>query len=155
MSAEASGWVWRHSPYSGNTMLVYLAIADVVNDRNDHELWMKVESLAAKARCGMTATRDALARLVEDGHLIVVDPGGGRGRARCYRFTFGGCGEPPNNAPQSGGNVPGKPTGSPKETHRIPAAVSTTKTTTQELKAARNPKAVENLRSSLREGTVR
>jgi hypothetical protein len=37
VSAEATGQVWRSSPYRGAMLLIQLAIADVVNDAHDGE----------------------------------------------------------------------------------------------------------------------
>jgi hypothetical protein len=94
LSAEATGWVWRHSPFHASSLLVHLAIADVVNDANGNELWMTVEALAAKARVGRSSTVTALTSLVDGGFLEVTERGGGRGRATRYTFIM----RPPENA---------------------------------------------------------
>lgn len=88
MSAEATGWVWKHSPLSGAQLLVHLAIADVVNDAHEHMFWMTTSKLAEKARVGRSATVTALRELVENGYLAVVESGGGRGRGTTFRFIF-------------------------------------------------------------------
>lgn len=86
MSAEALGWVYRHSPYKGATFAVHLAIADSVNDQADHEFWMRQGKLATKARCGRPAVNKAIATLLDDGHLELVEAG--QGGANRYRFLM-------------------------------------------------------------------
>ena len=51
MSAEATGWVWRHSPWKGEhaKFLLHLAVADVVNDAHGNEFWMSQANLAEKS----------------------------------------------------------------------------------------------------------
>lgn len=86
MSGNAYGWVWDHSPYKGATLLVHLAIGDVVNDMHDYEFWMTVGKVGTKARLGRNAVIGALATLVADGYLEVLAEGGGRGNPTRYRF---------------------------------------------------------------------
>lgn len=89
MSAEATGWVWRHSPYTLSVaFVVHLAIADVVNDQNGNEFWMLVPNLAEKARAGKSQTSAALADMVRRGLLEVLERGGGRGHPTRYRFLM-------------------------------------------------------------------
>jgi hypothetical protein len=86
MSAEAVGWVFRHSPYSGLKFAVHLAIADSVNDQHDQELWMSQSRLASKARCSRPRANEALVELVDDGYLVLLEEH--VGRANRYRFVF-------------------------------------------------------------------
>jgi hypothetical protein len=86
MSAEASGYVYRHSPYQGITLLVHLAVADSVNDQHGNEFWMAQGKLAEKARCSRKAANEALATLLADGFLEVVQQS--LGRPSRYRFLF-------------------------------------------------------------------
>lgn len=88
MSAEAVGWVYRHSPYSGVALLVHLAIADTVNDQHNNELWMAQATLARKVRAGRPAVNSALAKLLADGFLVLVTTGATKGKPNCYRFVF-------------------------------------------------------------------
>lgn len=90
MSAEATGWVWRHSPYRGAELLVHLAIADVVNDAHDNELWMSTAALAHKARVSRSTVTAALAQMVAAGFLRVLEAGGDHRRPTRYRFSTGG-----------------------------------------------------------------
>ena len=86
MSAEATGWVWRRSPYRGITLVVHLAIADSVNDQNEHEMWMRQGVLAQKCRTRRATIGTALAQLVDDGYLeLLVEGTGGANR---YRFLM-------------------------------------------------------------------
>ncbi len=87
MSADATGWVYRHSPYTGVTFAVHLAIADSVNDQNGNELWMKKAKLSEKARVSTGSTKTAMALLVEDGFLELMEESHGRNPSR-YRFLF-------------------------------------------------------------------
>jgi hypothetical protein len=87
MSAEATGWVWRHAPYRGATLLVALAVADVVNDVHGNEFWMAVPRLAEKSRVSLSSAKEALARLVADGILEVVEAGGATRTPTRYRWT--------------------------------------------------------------------
>lgn len=86
MSAEATGWVFRHSPYVGTTFVVHLSIADVVNDVNDYELWASQTTLAIKARTTRKTANTALATLIEDGFLALIEEA--HGRPNRYRFLM-------------------------------------------------------------------
>jgi hypothetical protein len=88
MSAEATGYVYRFCPYRGTTFQVHHAVADSVNDQNDNKFWMRQGPLARKARCGREAANEALATLVTDGFIELLQQGGGRGRPSLYRFLF-------------------------------------------------------------------
>lgn len=159
VSVEAMSWVFKRSPYpAGAQLVVHLAIADVVNDANDNEFWMTTASLAEKARTSRSTVVATLKDLVDRELLEVLEAGGGRGRATRFRFLMPPdtpLWTSPETAQDPGSNGGEKLRDLGKETARSAAAIRTTQQPTQELKAARNPKAVENLRSSLREGTVR
>ena len=86
MSAEASGWVWRRSPYKGVAFAIHLAIADSVNDQNDYELWMRQAVIATKARTRRATVNETLAKLIADGYLELVAEG--TGGANRYRFLM-------------------------------------------------------------------
>jgi biotin operon repressor len=88
MSAEATGWVFRHSPFKGATFAVHFTIADSVNDQHDNEFWMSQSKLAIKARCSRDTVNVALAALIEDGFLELVEEGTGRSHANRYRFLY-------------------------------------------------------------------
>lgn len=86
MSVDAIAWVWKHSPYTGDTLLTHLAIADVVNDAHGNEFWMNPINLADKARCSERTARTALRKMLDDELLVVLERGGGRGKFT--RFVF-------------------------------------------------------------------
>lgn len=86
MSAEATGWVFRYSPYQGVTFAVHLAIADSVNDQNANEFWMSVQNLAMKARCERKTASRAVGQMVGDGFLRVLQER--VGQTTRYRFLF-------------------------------------------------------------------
>lgn len=86
MSADASGWTIRHSPFTGAAYTAHLMIADTVNDANGNEFWMSVSALAEKGRMTRGTAGKALAQLVDEGFvtLLVERPGG----TNLYRFEF-------------------------------------------------------------------
>ena len=60
MSAEATGWVYRFSPFAGATFWVHQAIADSVNDQHENLFWMGQGRLARKARVSRRSAQRAL-----------------------------------------------------------------------------------------------
>ena len=86
MSAEATGWVYRHSPFKGVTLLTHLAIADSVNDQHHNEFFMAVGNLAKKTRVSRRATQDALRTLEARGFLTRLSEA--KGEVYRYRFEF-------------------------------------------------------------------
>lgn len=89
MSAEATGWVWKHSPYRSDPrkMLIHLAVADVVNDTHGNQFWMSNEALAAKVGSSRTYVNTVLAEMVEAGLLRVVYAE--HGRTVIYEMVMG------------------------------------------------------------------
>lgn len=89
VSAEAVGWVYRRSPYTGGTFSVHLAIADTASDVHGYELWMALGKLARKARVSRPTCQKAVEQMVADGLLTVVtQSNGGRGRPSRYRLEL-------------------------------------------------------------------
>lgn len=90
MSAEAVGYVFRHSPYTGAAFQVHLAIADSVNDQHANELWMATGTIAKKARIARQTASEALAEIVAGGGLEVVEDHrrDRAGKPSRYRFRF-------------------------------------------------------------------
>lgn len=91
MSAEATGWVWRHSPWKGQhaKLLIHLAVADVVNDAHGNEFWMAYASLAEKVGCGTRVVASWFAESLERGLVELVEDNSRRGRANRYRLLLG------------------------------------------------------------------
>jgi hypothetical protein len=87
MSAEATGWVWKHSPYEGAQLLVHLAIADVVNDIHENEFWMSTATLAAKAKVSRSTVTATLRDMSDRGLLVLLQAGGASRKPSRYRFT--------------------------------------------------------------------
>ena len=98
MSAEATGWTWKHSPYRGAELLVHLAIADVVNDVNGNEFWMSTANLAEKAKVSRSTVTATLRDLVAEGLLEVLEAGGQQRRPTRYRFLFASAESGPASA---------------------------------------------------------
>lgn len=89
VSAEAVGWVYKFSPYTGATFSIHLAIADSANDQHGMELWMALGKLGRKARVSRSTTSEIVAQMVEDGLLELVEQSkGGRHRPSRYRFLM-------------------------------------------------------------------
>lgn len=103
LSAEATAWVWRHSPWRGqhHKFVLHLAVADVVNDVHDNLFWMAQSNLAEKAGVSRESACRWLGEAVDSGLLEVVRNGSESGKPNCYRFVMptGGC------DPQSQGGV--------------------------------------------------
>ncbi len=120
MSAEAAGWVYRHSPYEGATFAVHCAVADTANDQYGHEIFFAVATLAAKARCSPSTVKIALRKLVDDGFLESLDePGKARAQGRPNRFRFVFVDEAPVVFETRGGSRP-RPT--PVADHDLPGS---------------------------------
>jgi hypothetical protein len=90
MSAEAMGFVYRHSPYTGVIFAVHLAVADSVNDQNGNQFWMSTQKLATKARTTRQSVSHALSSLVDDGWLLEISRKDGW--TVRYSFCFVECG---------------------------------------------------------------
>jgi len=96
VSAEASGWAWKNSPYSGTGMVLHLAVADVVNDAHGNEFWMTQTNLAKKARCTRQTANEWLGQAVDDGLLEVVEDNRTAGKPSKFRLLMpveGGVGK--------------------------------------------------------------
>ena len=87
MSAEAVGYVYRHSPYSGATFAVHLAIADTVSDQNNNKFWMSTNNLATKTRTSRRTVQKAIDQLCEDLFIIETQPAN-QHRPAIYLFVF-------------------------------------------------------------------
>jgi hypothetical protein len=88
VSAEATGWVFRHSPYKGAGFVIHLAIADSVNDQNDNEFWMSQARLCEKARTSHATTERAVRALRDDGFLTLLEDNATAGKPCRYRFEM-------------------------------------------------------------------
>ena len=72
MSGKAVGYVYEKSPYTGATLAVHLAIADVVNDLHGNRFWMSTDKVAAKTRTSRRTVQTAIDTLVNDGFLVLA-----------------------------------------------------------------------------------
>lgn len=90
MSVREVDWVFRNSPYTLGARLVHLALADVANDANGHELWMHQAAIAGKARLSVSQVGRILAKMTADGYLELVEQGVGRGNPSRYRLILKG-----------------------------------------------------------------
>lgn len=87
MSAEATGWVWQHSPFTGERLCVHLAIGDIVNAAHNYELWMSTGNLAEMAKCSRSTVVSTLRELVDRGMLELVRSGKDERKPSVYRFA--------------------------------------------------------------------
>lgn len=88
MSSEAIGWVFRCSPYKGARLAIHLAIADSVNDLHDYEMFARQSWIAAKARVGRQVVNDALAEMVADGLLVLLEDNAAARKPNRYRLLM-------------------------------------------------------------------
>ena len=88
MAAEASGWVYRCSPYKGIAFAIHLALADSANDQFNYELWARQEWIAEKARTTRPTVNTTLATMVEDGLLEILEESTGRRGPNRYRVVM-------------------------------------------------------------------
>lgn len=79
-------WVWDHSPYSGASLLMHLALADWAND--DGECWPNQPQIAAKMRSSIETVRRLTRKMEEDGWLVIVEPSPGKGRSHRYQLAL-------------------------------------------------------------------
>lgn len=70
MSVEVLTTVWKFAPYSGNTLLTLLALADWSNDEG--QSWPSVETLAKKSRQSERNCRYSIRKLETDGYVSVL-----------------------------------------------------------------------------------
>lgn len=92
MSADAVGWVFRHSPMRGAAFAVHIAIADSVSDTHGNLFWMASANLATKARVSRETASRAIADLADQGLIEPVDGDAHTrrtaGRPARWRFLF-------------------------------------------------------------------
>jgi hypothetical protein len=88
VSAEATGYVWKNSPYRGVGFSLHLAMADVVNDAHGFEFWMAQKSLADKARTTRQTANSWISEAIEDGFISLLTDNSKSGRASCFRFEM-------------------------------------------------------------------
>lgn len=89
MSAEAVGWVFKHSPYKGTALLVHLALADAVNDLHDNEIWATQTTVGIKSRTSRETASRIMGGMVRDGCLVLLEDNARTGKPNRYRFMFG------------------------------------------------------------------
>lgn len=88
MSAEATGWVWKHSPYTGARLAIHLAVADVVNDAHGNEFWMSQAGLAEKARTSRKSVCEWFGDAIDRGLVECVRDNSAAGKPNCYRLLM-------------------------------------------------------------------
>ena len=88
MSIRIMTWVWQHSPYSGERLLLHLALADFANDEG--VCFPSHSTLAKKARCSNGWVSQTIKQMIADALIEIVEPAGqGRGKVGRYRLLKG------------------------------------------------------------------
>jgi hypothetical protein len=88
MSIRLMTWVWANSPYSGERLLLHLALADFANDEG--ECFPSHGTLAKKARCSQGWVSQTIKQMIKDSLIEIVEPAGqGRGKVGRYRLLKG------------------------------------------------------------------
>jgi len=88
LSIRIMTWVWQHSPYSGERLLLHLALADFAND--DGVCFPSHSTLAKKARCSNGWVSQTIKQMISDRLIEVVELAGqGRGKVGKYRLLKG------------------------------------------------------------------
>lgn len=88
MSIKVMTWVWANSPYSGERLLLHLALADFANDEGI--CFPSHSTLAKKARCSTGWVAQTIKQMQKDALIEIVEPAGmGRGKVGRYRLTKG------------------------------------------------------------------
>lgn len=89
MSIKWMTWVWQSSPYSGERLLLHLALADYANDEGI--CFPSHHTLARKARCSTSWVSQTMRQMIKDDMIEVIErAGNGRGKVGRYRLTKGG-----------------------------------------------------------------
>jgi len=91
MSAEAVGWVYKHSPYTGVNFAVHLALADSANDLYDYEIWARQQWVADKARTSRSGVNRFVKEAIEDGFVALLEDNSRTGHANRYRLLMPGA----------------------------------------------------------------
>ncbi|WP_217550117.1 helix-turn-helix domain-containing protein [Streptomyces sp. GbtcB6] len=86
MSRDTREWAWEYSASRGNARLVLLSIADRIPDEQC-VAWASLTSLMKRTNASRNAVRAALAALVENGELEVLDDLDGPQHSTVYRLS--------------------------------------------------------------------
>ncbi|MBP5868735.1 helix-turn-helix domain-containing protein [Streptomyces sp. LBUM 1478] len=111
MSYDAREWVWDHSHSKGTARMVLALIADRCRDRHC-VAYASVPTLMKRANASRTAVRDALAKLIANGELVLL-PGRKGPRGETYyriplaaQFIADESREGDRNPAPQGGRIP-------------------------------------------------
>lgn len=87
MSVKAMSYVWEHSPYTGNALIVHLALADHCDDQGI--CWPSQKYLASKCKVSVRQIRRIIHQMVEDNYLFIETPAKAGMSNNRYRLLFG------------------------------------------------------------------
>lgn len=108
MSIKVMTWVWDHSPYKDDALLIHLALADWADDQG--VCWPKQTQIAQKSRCTVEHVRRVTRRMEQDGYLSILSVSKGPGSSHKYQLknpTNGGVS--PESPTSEGSNTPHPP----------------------------------------------
>ena len=86
MSIKVMSWVWDNSPYSGESLLIHLALADWSNDSGIS--WPTQVKMARKARCSTEHVRRVVKKMQQDGYVTIVSASRGPGSSHTYKLEY-------------------------------------------------------------------
>jgi Helix-turn-helix domain len=88
VSIAVMNWVWIHSQTSGNERLVLLALADACSRDDGTGCWPSAATIARKAAISDRTVRRVIARLEQDGRVLVHRGGGRAGATNSYTVVM-------------------------------------------------------------------
>jgi hypothetical protein len=87
VSVKAMTFVWEHSPYNGNALIVHLALADHSDDQG--VCWPSQKYLADKCKVSVRQIRRIIQQMVNDEYLVIEQPSRAGVSNNRYRLLFG------------------------------------------------------------------
>lgn len=84
MSIHWITWVWDESPLRETKLLVHLALADIAH--HDGRFFASQKQIAEMARCSVKYVSMVVRDMEEQGLIVVLEKGNGRGKATVYQL---------------------------------------------------------------------
>jgi hypothetical protein len=86
MSVKAMTYVWENSPYTGNSLIVHLALADHCDDQGI--CWPSQKYLASKCKVSVRQIRRIIQQMIEDNYLFIEQASRAGVSNNRYRLLF-------------------------------------------------------------------
>lgn len=87
MASRLTTYVWDHYPNGGGEFVTALALADHGNP-DGSRIFPSVPNVAEMSRQSPRAVQAHIAKMINNGWLVVVEAGGGRGKPTIYRMPI-------------------------------------------------------------------